>query len=105
MRAHAAVAQCAVEVSGTEITAFVAAPGADPVLGEELRHELGAVLPAWAVPGRIAVMDELPLDRNGKVDVREAAAALAPARGPPYATRGSARPIRWTRPRTSSTPV
>ncbi|MFD9105342.1 amino acid adenylation domain-containing protein [Streptomyces virginiae] len=79
LRAHAAVAQCAVVVSGTEITAFVAAPGADPVLGEELRHELGAVLPAWAVPGRIAVMDELPLDRNGKVDVREAAAALAPA--------------------------
>ncbi|MFD0380716.1 condensation domain-containing protein, partial [Streptomyces sp. NPDC127112] len=78
LRAHAAVAQCAVVVSGTEITAFVAAPGADPVLGEELRHELGTVLPAWAVPGRIAVMDELPLDRNGKVDVRAAAAALAP---------------------------
>ncbi|KJY26915.1 hypothetical protein VR44_28915 [Streptomyces katrae] len=77
LRAHAAVAQCAVVVSGTEITAFVAAPGADPGLGEELRHELGTVLPAWAVPGRIAVMDELPLDRNGKVDVRAAAAALA----------------------------
>ncbi|MFB7181090.1 amino acid adenylation domain-containing protein [Streptomyces sp. NPDC056257] len=78
LRGHAAVAQCVAVVSGTEITAFVAAPGADPVLGEELRHELGAVLPAWAVPGRIVVLDELPLDHNGKVDVRAAAAALAP---------------------------
>ncbi|KOU16394.1 non-ribosomal peptide synthetase [Streptomyces sp. WM6368] len=78
LRAHAAVAQCVAVVSGTEITAFVAAPGAGPVLAEELRHELGSVLPGWAVPGRIVVLDELPLDRNGKVDVRAAAAALVP---------------------------
>ncbi|MFE9122870.1 amino acid adenylation domain-containing protein [Streptomyces sp. NPDC007172] len=78
LRSHPAVRQCVAMVSGTEITAFVAAPGASPLLGEELRHELSAVLPAWGVPGRIVVLDELPLDHNGKVDVHASVAALVP---------------------------
>ncbi|WP_030765322.1 non-ribosomal peptide synthetase [Streptomyces sp. NRRL F-2664] len=90
LRAHGAVSQCAVVVSGTEITAFVAAPGAGPLLGEELRHELESVLPAWAVPHRIAVLEELPLDHNGKADVRAAAAALAAAAPDPAPLAGPA---------------
>src|SRR5205085_275071 len=64
-----AVAQCVAVATGSEVAAFVAAAGASPVLGEQLRHELQAVLPAWAVPSRVVILDELPLDHNGKVDV------------------------------------
>ncbi|MFB7663203.1 amino acid adenylation domain-containing protein [Kitasatospora sp. NPDC056138] len=90
LRGHHAVAQCAVLADGTEITACVAAPGASPLLGEELRHELESALPHWAVPGRLVVLDELPLDHNGKVDVRAAAAAVeraVPARIPASAAQ------------------
>ncbi|MGW3204217.1 amino acid adenylation domain-containing protein [Streptomyces sp. NPDC001135] len=72
--AHESVVNCVAVATGTGITALVAAPGASPALAEELRYELGAVLPVWAVPGRIVVLGELPLDHNGKVDVRAATA-------------------------------
>jgi amino acid adenylation domain-containing protein len=87
LRGHGAVAQAVAVATGSAVTAVVAAPGADPVLGEELRQELATVLPGWAVPNRVVVLDELPLDRNGKVDLT-AVAALHPAE--PATTPGSA---------------
>lgn len=49
-----------------EIIAFVAA---DAGLDEpELREALGCLLPAYMLPSRIEVMDDLPKNANGKVD-------------------------------------
>ena len=60
------VSAVSVLLIGDVITAFV--------VGEEtsedaLRHELAAQLPGYLVPGRIVMLDALPLTRNGKVDV------------------------------------
>jgi len=50
---------------------------------EAMRELLAARLPDYMVPGRLALLDELPLTANGKVD-RVALAALA---GPVVAGR------------------
>jgi len=49
------------------LAAVVPAAGAPPTTGA-LRHALRG-LPAWNVPGRFVVVDSLPLNENGKVDV------------------------------------
>ncbi|MET7479671.1 amino acid adenylation domain-containing protein [Streptomyces sp. NPDC005648] len=53
---------------------------------EMIRDELTQVLPDFMVPGRVLVLDALPLTANGKVDTRALAASpeviAAPAAGP-----------------------
>ena len=66
------------EVAGAAVV-VTAPPGADASLtgfyttdthldGDRLRHHLGTVLPASAVPARLHRLDALPLTENGKVD-------------------------------------
>ena len=55
--------------------------GSDPACPPDeaaLRHHLGEHLPRYMVPGRILVLERLPLTANGKVD-RQALPADAPA--------------------------
>jgi amino acid adenylation domain-containing protein len=48
--------------------------GADP---ESLASRLRVRLPAYMIPGSIAVLDELPLNTNGKIDRQAVAATIA----------------------------
>jgi amino acid adenylation domain-containing protein len=51
---------------GVQLIAAVAVcPGADP---RSLRAYLSELLPSYAIPARWVVVDEIPLNRNGKVD-------------------------------------
>ncbi|GAA0731358.1 hypothetical protein GCM10010199_47730 [Dactylosporangium roseum] len=75
--AQEGIVQCLVVVADTGITAYVARSGAVPVVAEQVRDELRAVLPSWAVPEQIVVLDKLPVNQNGKVDVSAVAAAPA----------------------------
>ncbi|QNH16238.1 D-alanine--D-alanyl carrier protein ligase [Xanthomonas sp. SS] len=57
----------------TRLVAYVVAhPGNEPVnellLAKELRAHLKRLLPDYMVPAAFVAMDELPLNRNGKVD-------------------------------------
>ncbi|SPT57298.1 amino acid adenylation domain-containing protein [Actinomadura madurae] len=65
----------------TRITAFVVADRAG--LETELWNHVSEVLPGYAVPSGITVLDALPTTANGKVDYRALAARPAgpPARG------------------------
>ncbi|WP_245006083.1 non-ribosomal peptide synthetase [Rhodococcus globerulus] len=60
------VSAVSVLLIGDVITAFVV--GAE-TSEDALRHELATQLPGYLVPGRIVILDALPLTRNGKVDV------------------------------------
>lgn len=53
-------------VTGTDVPALA-----------EIQAHLRAVLPVYMLPGRVVVLDEMPLTRNGKVDRRALAAAAA----------------------------
>lgn len=53
-------------VTGTDVPALA-----------ELQAHLRAVLPVYMLPGRVVVLEEIPLTRNGKVDRRALAAAAA----------------------------
>ncbi|MCY1409865.1 Linear gramicidin synthase subunit B [compost metagenome] len=55
--------------SGRQLLGYVAAD-ADDGLGESLRQRLKALLPDYMVPARVLVLDELPLNANGKIDRR-----------------------------------
>ena len=50
-------------------------------LARELRAWLAARLPSQLVPARIAVLDRLPLSRNGKIDRKQLAERTEPAPG------------------------
>jgi acyl-coenzyme A synthetase/AMP-(fatty) acid ligase len=74
------------EGEGRRLIAFVVArPGASTELLPRLRGALRDALPAFMVPARIVVLDEMPRLPGGKVD----AVALAARAGPP---RGNAAP-------------
>ncbi|GGL23320.1 putative peptide synthetase MbtF [Nocardia jinanensis] len=55
---------------------LVPEPGA-PVDPPRLRTALAEVLPAYMVPGRLTVLAELPVNANGKLDVRALSARAA----------------------------
>ncbi len=82
LRAHPNVLEAAVTVveerGGRALAAYVqAAPGEPP--GEpELRAYLRAKLPEYMVPGRIAILADLPAHPSGKLD-RKALPPIAPA--------------------------
>ncbi|MFG2912775.1 amino acid adenylation domain-containing protein [Kitasatospora sp. NPDC048298] len=66
VRAVPGVLDAVVVAHGSGLAGYVAAPsGVDAAL---LRDRVGAVLPAWMVPGWWVVLDALPLTANGKVD-------------------------------------
>ncbi|WP_370942194.1 AMP-binding protein [Amycolatopsis sp. cg5] len=81
------VAACHVEMIDHTLTAFVVPadgfPGTDA-----LTHRLGARLPAYLLPGRIVVVDEIPLTATGKLD----RAALAASVSGDAATQGDRQP-------------
>ncbi|HEU4534861.1 MAG TPA: non-ribosomal peptide synthetase, partial [Polyangiaceae bacterium] len=78
MRAHPAVREAAVVArpgpDGGELVAFVCAREGAAPRPAELRDFVKGALPAYMVPGRVALVPELPRTPNGKVH-REALAA------------------------------
>ncbi|WP_051367631.1 non-ribosomal peptide synthetase [Hamadaea tsunoensis] len=83
--ADPSVRECAVGTQSSPgglrlVAAVVPAAGttADPVA---LTRRLRAALPAYMVPGQVAVVDELTLTGNGKVDIAATLARSAPAPG------------------------
>ncbi|HEX5115462.1 MAG TPA: amino acid adenylation domain-containing protein [Pseudonocardiaceae bacterium] len=75
------------------LVGYVAATADDPAdLERHLRQHVAAVLPAYLVPSRIAVLDRLPLTPSAKIDRRALPAIdtvladAAPARAPRTAT-------------------
>jgi amino acid adenylation domain-containing protein len=75
LSAHDAVGAAAVLAieqadGGKRLAAYAApVPGSDPTVSE-LRAWLGSRLPGYMVPATYVVLDQLPLDPNGKVDRR-----------------------------------
>ncbi|MGY0501700.1 non-ribosomal peptide synthase/polyketide synthase [Nocardia sp. FBN12] len=71
VRAAVAVARVD-ERAGARLIAYAAVadltPGEESVVAARLRAELAADLPAYMVPAALVVLDELPLNANGKVD-------------------------------------
>jgi len=80
LESHPAVLHCAVTVAGDDdsrqLVAFVV--GKD-VRVRELRQHASNVLPAYAMPHRIRVVEALPLTTSGKIDRRRLAEELPPA--------------------------
>ena len=72
---RAAVVLAPEGMAGRRLEAFVEGS----VDGEELRRQLGRVLPDYMVPSRVVVVDRFPLTANGKVD-RAALQGLARSR-------------------------
>ncbi len=74
LRRHPAVQNACVVLRGDRLVAYVAAvaepPGGAAGLRGELQLALKESLPAYMLPGEIAVLAALPLTANGKVDVR-----------------------------------
>jgi len=68
---HPGVAEAAVPVpasSAETLTAYVSLePGASPS-AEDIRRYVAARLPGYGVPGRLGIVDEIPLTANGKID-------------------------------------
>ena len=98
LRFHPDVASCAVTARdpGTgdpQLLAYVTpVPGA-VLRGSELRRNLAEALPAYMLPAHVTVLSEMPITRNGKVDL-----AALPA---PQQTR-SDRPDGYLAPRTAA---
>ncbi|HEU0054645.1 MAG TPA: amino acid adenylation domain-containing protein, partial [Longimicrobium sp.] len=74
LRAHPAVADAVVDVWGEgdarRLAAWVVAAGGAPLTADALRAHAAERLPGHLVPSAFAVIDELPLTHNGKVDRR-----------------------------------
>ncbi|GLY43388.1 hypothetical protein Amsp01_094110 [Amycolatopsis sp. NBRC 101858] len=58
----------AVVEAGSRLVAWVVATPGTRLSTLDIRRQLGDVLPAYALPARIRLADELPLTANGKVD-------------------------------------
>ncbi|MDQ7807499.1 amino acid adenylation domain-containing protein [Amycolatopsis sp. A133] len=86
------VVEAAATVRGERLLAYaVPAPGADWT-PEELRTRLAELLPQYAVPAAVVVLDRLPRTTNGKIDraaLPEPAAAATAGRGPRTATEAA----------------
>lgn len=72
LESHASVTRAVVVGVGDALVAFVRGLGSADVLAAHCR----ALLPAFMVPSRIVLVDDIPITRNGKAD-RRALAALA----------------------------
>jgi amino acid adenylation domain-containing protein len=87
LRTHPGVADAVAVAVGRPprrlAAAVMAASGGDPTDPDAVRSTAAATLPAYMVPDRIAVLAELPLSGNGKVD---RAAVLAMLGDEPAAT-------------------
>jgi amino acid adenylation domain-containing protein len=73
LAAHPSVSAAAVLVVGDDeadkrLVAYAAAAGTAILTATELRGWMGQRLPAYMAPSHYVLMDELPLDHNGKVD-------------------------------------
>ncbi|MBV9447533.1 MAG: non-ribosomal peptide synthetase [Streptosporangiaceae bacterium] len=83
----------AVDVAGErDLVAYLVSLAGERVTGREIRDFLAERLPSYSVPGRLHMLERLPITVNGKLD-RAAAAALAarPDRAPsplPTAAQG-----------------
>jgi len=64
----AAVIVCEDKFTGKHLVAYVA--GKNPPASGALREFIASKVPAYMVPSRIIVLDQLPLTANGKVDKR-----------------------------------
>ena len=90
LEAHPQVSRAAVVALGERgartMAAFVV-PGPESPTPDRLTRHLAGHLPGHAVPGRVTVLDELPLTANGKVDIAAletaASAWSAPEHEPP----------------------
>ncbi|MCK7621809.1 non-ribosomal peptide synthetase [Streptomyces sp. RS10V-4] len=65
---------------GKRLVAFVTGRGGVRPATLAVRRELGEVLPSYAVPSHLRVVDALPLTANGKVDRAALTADISPAR-------------------------
>ncbi len=70
---HPAVASAAVVPRGDRLVGYLVAAGEPAPVGE-IAASLAARLPAFMVPSGFVWLDELPLNRNGKVDRKRLAA-------------------------------
>ncbi|GAA2057488.1 non-ribosomal peptide synthetase [Streptomyces cheonanensis] len=86
---HAAVAVVTGEPRGLGLVV------AGATTAEEVGATLRAALPAYMVPGRVTVVDALPLTRNGKPDRERAAALLAERPGDAAPAGNGGPPTGW----------
>lgn len=75
LRAHPGIVQAAViavedRMWTNRLEGFVVAGDGEPVGAESLRAWIGERQPAYKVPRRIHVLDELPVDSSGKLSLR-----------------------------------
>ncbi|MFI0370018.1 amino acid adenylation domain-containing protein [Actinomadura sp. 1N219] len=82
LAAQPGVRRAAVAAHGSRLVGYVTGD-VDP---GELRDRLGALLPDYLVPAELVVLDELPLNPNGKVDRRALPEPGRPAAGRAPAT-------------------
>lgn len=95
MTQHAAVSRAAVVNSGSAehgiLSAFivpVAAEHTSEIMADELRRHLAQWLPEFMIPSRFVVVDDLPLNSNGKVDRKALSASLGELSVPQRPYRG-----------------
>ncbi|MEU1737479.1 amino acid adenylation domain-containing protein [Streptosporangium sp. NPDC020145] len=74
-----AAARVVGEDDGRRLAAYAVAPGADPAA---LRSWLAEHLPGYMMPDTVTLLDELPVNRSGKVDRTRLPEPLAVHRGP-----------------------
>jgi amino acid adenylation domain-containing protein/non-ribosomal peptide synthase protein (TIGR01720 family) len=73
----AAIVVASSGLTGQRLTAYVAQGAAGRMSEADLREQLRRVLPDYMVPAAIVVLEELPLNANGKVDRRALPEPLA----------------------------
>ncbi|WP_435825835.1 amino acid adenylation domain-containing protein [Nocardia rhamnosiphila] len=91
--AAAAIVQRRGESAG--LVGFVVPEAGAPVDPARMRAALAGVLPAYMVPGRLVALSELPVNANGKLDVR-ALSGLAEELSTRHGERGAAAPATAT---------